>query len=102
MSAISGNFYPEILVWMCNNATDPRKQEDVKWLQEELVKAEKLISQAYPMSSKYFLQKRGLPILPVSRTSPKPLTTQQKETLDGVHQTFLGWCQRLQIEPVML
>ena len=102
MSAISGNFYPEILVWMCNHATDPRKQEDVNWLQEELVKAEKLISQAYPMSSKYFLKKRGLPILPVSRTSPKPLTTQQMETLDGVHQMFLGWCQRLQIEPVVL
>ena len=100
MSAISGNFYPEILVWMCNHATDSRKQEDVKWLQEELVKAEKLISQGYPMSSKYFLKKRGLPILPVSRTSPKPLTIQQQETLDGVHQTFLGWCQRLQIEPV--
>ena len=102
MSAISGNFYPEILVWMCNNATDSRRQEDVKWLQEELVKAEKLISQGYPMSSKYFLKKRGLPILPVSRTSPKPLTTQQMETLDGVYQTFLGWCQRLQIEPVVL
>lgn len=100
MSAISGNFYPEILVWMCNNATDSGKQEDVTWLQEELVKAEKLISQAYPMSSKYFLHKRGLPILPVSRTSPKPLTKEQKETLDEVHQTFLGWCQRLQIEPV--
>jgi len=100
MSAISGNFYPEILVWMCNHATDSRRQEDVKWLQEELVKAEKLISQAYPMSSKYFLKKRGLPILPVSRKSPKPLTPQQQETLDGVHQTFLGWCQRLQIEPV--
>ena len=102
MSAISGNFYPEILVWMCNNATDPSKQEDVKWLQEELVKAEDLISQAYPMSSKYFLQKRGVPILPVSRTSSKQLNSQQKETLDGVHQTFLEWCQRLQIEPVSL
>jgi 4-hydroxy-tetrahydrodipicolinate synthase len=102
MSAISGNFYPEILVWMCNNATDPDKQEDVNWLQAELVKAEKLISQGYPMSSKYFLKKRGLPILPVSRTSPKPLTTQQMETLDGVYQTFLGWCQRLEIKPVSL
>jgi 4-hydroxy-tetrahydrodipicolinate synthase len=102
MSAISGNFYPEILVWMCNNATDSGRQTDVKWLQEELVKTEKLISQAYPMSSKYFLKKRGLAIMPVSRTSPKPLTAQQQETLDGVHQTFLGWCQRLEIKPVVL
>ena len=102
MSAIAGNFYPEILVWMCNNATDPRRLEDVKWLQVELDKAEDLISQAYPMSSKYFFKKRGLPILPVSRIYSKPLTTQQKETLDGVYQSFLGWCQRLHIQPVVL
>jgi 4-hydroxy-tetrahydrodipicolinate synthase len=100
MSAISGNFYPEILVWMCNHATDPRKQDDVRWIQEELVNAEDLISQAYPMSSKYFLQKRGLSISPISRSSSKQLNSQQKETLDGVHQTFLGWCERLQIQPV--
>jgi 4-hydroxy-tetrahydrodipicolinate synthase len=36
MSSISGNFYPEILVWMVNNATDPDKQEEVKWLQSEI------------------------------------------------------------------
>ena len=32
MSSISGNFYPEILVWMCNNATNPARQEEVQWL----------------------------------------------------------------------
>ncbi len=102
MSAIAGNFYPEILVWMCNHATDPRKQEDVAWLQQELVKAEELISKAYPMSSKYFLRKRGLPILTTSRTSSQPLDKKQMETLDGVHQTFLQWCKRLQITPVSI
>jgi 4-hydroxy-tetrahydrodipicolinate synthase len=102
LSAIAGNFYPEILVWMCNNATNSRKREDVNWVQQELNKAEDLVSQAYPMSSKYFLQKRGLPILPVSRTAAKPLTSQQKAVLDGVHQTFEGWCQRLEIKPVLI
>ncbi len=102
MSAISGNFYPEILVWMCNHATDPLKQEDVKWLQAELEMAEDLISKVYPMSSKYFLQKRGVPIQLVSRSSAQPLTMQQKQTLDGVYQTFLGWCERLGIQQVAI
>lgn len=100
MSAISGNFYPEILVWMCNHATDPLRQEDVKWLQLELEMAEDLISKAYPMSSKYFLEKRGVPILPVSRSSTQPLTAKQKQTLDEVHRTFLGWCERLGVQHV--
>src|SRR6185436_19126395 len=43
MSSISGNFYPEILVWMVNNATDPDKQEEVRWLQGEITRVDPLI-----------------------------------------------------------
>src|SRR5918993_698454 len=31
MSSISGNFYPEILVWMCDNVNNPDKKADVEW-----------------------------------------------------------------------
>lgn len=101
MSSISGNFYPEILVWMCNNATNPDKQEEVKWLQSEITRVDPLIHQAYPMSAKYFLQKRGLPIRTISRTFALELTPDQKKTLDDIHTSFLGWCDRLGIQPVI-
>lgn len=100
MSSISGNFYPEILVWMCNNATDPGKQEDVRWLQGELSRVDPLIHIAYPMSAKYFLQKRGLPVRTISRAHALELTVEQKRTLDDIYNSFLGWCERLKIEPV--
>ena len=100
MSSISGNFYPEILVWMCNNATDPAKQEEVKWLQSELTRVDPLIHQAYPMSAKYFLQKRGLPVRTISRAYAQELTPQQKQTLDEVHNCFLHWCSKLAIQSV--
>lgn len=100
MSSISGNFYPEILVWMCNNATNPDKQEEVRWLQSELTRVDPLIHIAYPMSAKYFLQKRGLPVRTISRAHALALTPQQKGTLDEIHDNFLSWCNRLQIEPV--
>jgi 4-hydroxy-tetrahydrodipicolinate synthase len=98
MSAISGNFYPEILVWMCNHVTDPARQEDVNWLQAELERTEDLISKVYPVSAKYFLNKRGIPIHPVSRSSREILTTEQKATLDIVHDRFLGWCERIGVD----
>ncbi len=101
MSSISGNFYPEILVWMCKNATDPDKQEEVKWLQSEITRVDPLIHQAYPMSAKYFLQKRGLPIRTISRTFALELTPDQKKTLDVIYADFLGWCDRLAIERVL-
>jgi 4-hydroxy-tetrahydrodipicolinate synthase len=100
MSSISGNFYPEILVWMCNNATDPSKKELVDWLQAELTAVDPLIHQAYPMSAKYFLQKRGLPVRTISRAHTLELTPDQKKNLDGLYEKFLGWCDHLGIEPV--
>jgi 4-hydroxy-tetrahydrodipicolinate synthase len=100
MSSISGNFYPEILVWMVNYATDPSRQEDVRWLQGELSRVDPLIHVAYPLSAKYFLQKRGLPVRTISRAHALELTTEQKRTLDDIYASFLGWCQRLGIKPV--
>jgi 4-hydroxy-tetrahydrodipicolinate synthase len=100
MSSISGNFYPEILVWMVNNATNPDKQEDVKWLQGEISRVDPLIHIAYPMSAKYFLRKRGLPVRTISRATALELTPEQKKTLDEIHTSFQLWCERLQIKPV--
>lgn len=100
LSPVSANFYPEILNWICDNANNPKKKEEVDWIQSEVAATEPLISKGYPVSSKYFLKKRGLPIEPVTRLQRRPLTTEQQTTLDQVHERFLGWCGRLGIEPV--
>ncbi len=99
MSAICGNFYPEIVAWMCNNSTDPNRQEDVKYIQSELTKTEDIIGNNYPLSAKYFMHKRGLPIEVSSRVNPNPLTDQQKKKLDQTFEVLLGWCKRIGIEP---
>lgn len=100
MSSISGNFYPEILVWMCDHANDPDKQEEVAWLQAELSRVDPLIHIAYPMSAKYFLQKRGLPVRMISRAHILQLTPEQKQTLDQIYDSFETWCERLHIGKV--
>lgn len=100
MSSISGNFYPEILVWMCNHANDPARQEEVAWLQSELTRVDPLIHIAYPMSAKYFLEKRGLPVRMISRAHILQLTPEQKQTLNEIHESFETWCERLKIQPV--
>lgn len=100
MSSIAGNFYPEILVWMCDNATDPSKAADVEWLQSEIARVDPLVHIAYPMSAKYFLRKRGLPIRTISRAHALELTPEQKKTLDQIHDSFMGWCDKLGIKPV--
>jgi 4-hydroxy-tetrahydrodipicolinate synthase len=100
LSAIAGNFYPEILVWLCNNANNESLKEEVEWLQSELTAVDPLIHEAYPLCAKYFLRKRGLPVRTISRAHALELTPAQKETLDGIYEKFLGWCARLDIQPV--
>lgn len=100
MSSISGNFYPEILVWLVNHANNPEMQEEVKWLQSEISRVDPLIHIAYPMSAKYFLRKRGLPVRTISRAHSLELTPQQKQTLDEIHSSFEIWCEKLGIKPV--
>jgi 4-hydroxy-tetrahydrodipicolinate synthase len=100
LSSISGNFYPEVMVWMVDHATDPERQEDVRWLQDELTKVDPLIHIAYPLSAKYFLQKRGLPLRTISRAVAAKLTPDQRVALDALHDRFKSWCDRLGIVEV--
>jgi len=97
MSSISGNFYPEILVWLCDHVNDESRQEDVRWIQSELQRVDPLIHVAYPLSAKYFLQQRGIPIRTISRAHALELTPDQKQILQQIHRDFQGWCERLQI-----
>lgn len=100
MSPISGNFYPEILAWIGESANNPDKLEDLKWIQAQIAQTEPTISNVYPISAKYFLEQRGLPINLGSRSLKKTLSEEQKSTLSDVYTRFLGWCERLNIKPV--
>ncbi len=102
MSVICGNFYPEIISWICANATNPDKQDDVKFIQQQLTKTEDIISTNYSLSAKYFLQKRGVPIEISGRKANSPLTAEQRKTLDEVYKIFTGWCDRIGIKPTTI
>lgn len=95
MSPIAGNFYPEVFAWLCNNVNNPDRQDDVKWIQSELTRADDIIGQGYNVSAKYFLQKRGVAIKPLSRTKNTPLTSDQTQALDELYKSLSVWHERL-------
>jgi len=70
----------------------------VKWIQSELTRVDPIISDTYPMSSKYFLQRRGVPVLPICRKNTNPLTIQQKQKLDEIYSELMAWHERLNIK----
>ncbi len=98
ISCLAGNFYPEIFAWLCTNVNNLNRQKDVNWLQSELTRVDSIISDNYPLSSKYFLHKRGVPINIISRTTNASLTSTQIKTLDETYKVLLGWHERLGIK----
>ncbi|WP_316818108.1 dihydrodipicolinate synthase family protein [Pedobacter nyackensis] len=67
LSCIQGNYFPELIVWLCDNYNDPQLEEEVKRVQRFLIDNMDVMHNVYPVVSKYFLQKRGLNISTFTR-----------------------------------
>lgn len=98
ISAIAGNFYPEIYAWLCENVNKPKMQENVKWIQSEITKADSVISDGYSLTAKYFLQKRGLKIQLNSRANKSLLAQSQLQQMNKMYKTLQQWHERLGIK----
>lgn len=82
LSCIQGNIYPELIVWICKNYNNAKRQEDVKALQAFFVESMDIVHSAYPIIAKYCLQKRGFPISTYTRRDVGELTADLQERAD--------------------
>lgn len=62
LSCIQGNYFPELVVWLCNNYNNPELQEQVQLVQQFFIDEMEVMHRHYPQSAKYFLQQAGLPV----------------------------------------
>ena len=69
LSCIQGNFFPELIVWLCDHFNDMNANGSVNKVQEFLTNHMEVIHYAYPIVAKYYLQKRGINISTFSRTN---------------------------------
>ena len=67
LSCIQGNFFPELIVWLCNNYADELLQHEVDAVQEFLINNMDVMHNVYPAVAKYCLTKRGLNISTTTR-----------------------------------
>ena len=116
-SGVTANFFPWLMVWLCNNQHAPWERR-VK-VQQFLSVADRVIAHKYPTSSKYYLATHyRAPIQPVSRVHSvsfndqdvcdrpscmdlsSALSLPQALSLQSLHQMMLDLCQELSILPV--
>lgn len=67
LSCIQGNYFPELIVWLCDHYNDTSLVNEVNVVQQFLIDNMDVMHNVYPIVSKYFLQKRGLDISTFTR-----------------------------------
>lgn len=84
LSCIQGNFFPEVIVWLCKNVNEPAQQENVQRVQQLLIDTMPVIHYAYPTVAKYYLHRRGFPISLYTRRKVEVLTEVEKANADAL------------------
>lgn len=62
LSCIQGNYFPELIVWLCKHYDAPAYAEKVAMVQRFLSDNMDVMHYAYPATAKLFLQKMNLPM----------------------------------------
>ncbi|MEO8823541.1 MAG: dihydrodipicolinate synthase family protein [Ginsengibacter sp.] len=88
LSCIQGNFFPELIVWLCDHFDDVNANGSVSKVQQFLTDHMEVIHYAYPIVAKYYLQKRGINISTFTRTHTETFTPEVKEKVDHLYDEY--------------
>lgn len=95
LSCIQGNFFPELIVWLCDNYNTPELQDQVEKVQQFFINQMDVMHNVYPTISKYALKQRGLEISTFTRRTDIGLFDQK---VKGDIEVLIGKYNRLQDE----
>ncbi len=97
LSCIQGNYFPELIVWLCDNFDKPELQAEVNQVQQFLIDNMDVMHNVYPVVSKYFLQKRGLNISTFTRRKVGAFTQAVSGQIETLFNDFNRLNQGLEI-----
>ena len=88
LSCIQGNYFPELVVWLCDHYDDPEKQEEVALVQQFFIDHMDVMHEVYPIVAKYFLQKRGVKISRFTRRFVGTFGDDVREKVDALFEKY--------------
>ena len=88
LSCIQGNFFPELIVWLCNNYADASLLEEVNSVQQFLVDNMDVMHNVYPTIAKYWLTKRGLNISTVTRRNVGEFSSTIRKKIEDLYDNY--------------
>jgi 4-hydroxy-tetrahydrodipicolinate synthase len=88
LSCIQGNFFPELIVWLCDNYANPSLSQQVANVQQFLIDNMDVMHNVYPVIAKYYLNKRGLNISTFTRRDVGKFTTPIKQQIEALYGSY--------------
>ncbi len=102
LSCIQGNFFPELIVWLCEHYHDKGNKEEVNKVQKFLNDTMEVVHTSYPMAAKYYLKKSGLNISSYTRTRSGNVTSPMKKKLDDLFLHYNRLKKEIEIQELKL
>lgn len=101
LSCIQGNYFPELIVWLCDNYNKAELAEEVDMVQRFLIDNMDVMHNVYPIVSKYFLQKRGFEISTFTRRNVGEFTSGIRAQVDALYTNYDRLQQYLDVKAVV-
>lgn len=101
LSCIQGNYFPELIVWLCNNYHDANLNNEVNEVQQFFIDNMVVMHDVYPIAAKYFLKISGFDINLNCRINTEVFTKVHKHKLDQLYKHYQEIRQKLEIESLL-
>jgi len=101
LSCIQGNFFPELIIWLCEKYDDPGLTAEVARVQQILRDNMEVVHDVYPIIAKYFLQKRGLGISTYTRRQVGVFSPEVRMKIDKLYADFGRLQKELDIRSII-
>jgi 4-hydroxy-tetrahydrodipicolinate synthase len=89
LSCIQGNFFPELIVWLCDNYADTSLAVEVNRIQQFLIENMDVMHDVYPTIAKYWLAKRGVNISTVTRRDVGSFSSTVRKNIEDLYYSYL-------------
>lgn len=98
LSCIQGNFFPELVVWLCNNFADETLEAEVNVVQQFFIDHMDMMHRVYPIIAKYMLSKRGMDISIFTRRNVGVFTPSIRRAIDDLHNNYNRLAGRIELK----
>lgn len=88
LSCIQGNYWPELMVWICNNFDNESAKDELNLVQQFLVDNMEVMHHRYPQVAKYYLFKKGILNSLYTRNDKEKLTPELKKNIDILYDNY--------------